>query len=335
VIHENSRPAFNAKTSCTSPHPRLLIQNGTTPWQPRKNISSKTPVFLVPWYVSTCRSFVICRRAIVSVCSSHHIRVISIEYDRTSPVSLSCRKRWFYPSPELDAYWIREFSSDFDAYRHEKLLNQPGEYCQLEENPLGSLSLTILYSHFPRAQLRHKQRQNNGILTPMMVVNSHLGPKHKVVQEACLEATYTAMHHLHPLRFDPIERQFFFLPMLDVEALSSQRVAVARIADLVEEAQRIHRPYLNSVLDYAKAHQDVINRFNRFPQRNLLLGRKNTADEELYLATEGKDWEKLILSTMVVSDRGKPQAATPIGAGSAASNTAAPDAGATPKDVKQ
>jgi uncharacterized protein (DUF924 family) len=214
---------------------------------------------------------------------------------------MGCRKRWFAPSPEIDNYWVKEFSDDFNSYRQEKLMNQPGEYASLESTPLGSLSLSILYSHFPRAQLRAKSRVNNGILTPMMIVNSHVGPKHKVVEEACLEATYTAMHHLHPLRFDLVERIFYFMPMLEIESLSSQRVAMARISDLIEEAPRIHRPFLSSMLDFSKAHHDVINRFGRFPQRNALLGRPNTPDEDAYLADEGKDWQRILISTQLVN----------------------------------
>ena len=35
-----------------------------------------------------------------------------------------------------------------------------------------------------------------------------------------------------------------------------------------------------SMLDYARKHHDVIQRFGRFPHRNAILGRKPTALEE-------------------------------------------------------
>ena len=42
-----------------------------------------------------------------------------------------------------------------------------------------------------------------------------------------------------------------------------------------------------SVLDFARRHKDVIERFGRFPHRNAILGRTSTADEQAYLAEPG------------------------------------------------
>ena len=47
------------------------------------------------------------------------------------------------------------------------------------------------------------------------------------------------------------------------------------------------REYLLGTLDYAHKHQDVIERFGRFPHRNAILGRPSTAQENDYLAQPG------------------------------------------------
>lgn len=180
-------------------------------------------------------------------------------------------------------------------------MNVPGPYTELETDPHGSLALTLLYSQVPRAVLRYAQAENNGVLSPLDVINSSFGPKGKLTEESCLEATYTALHELHPLKFDCIERSFYFLPMLNIESLNSQKVAVARISDLEVDAPRIHRPYFAALREYAEGHLDIITRFGRFPNRNVMMGRTNTPDEDEYLRDECKDWERVLISNRIIN----------------------------------
>lgn len=42
--------------------------------------------------------------------------------------------------------------------------------------------------------------------------------------------------------------------------------------------------YLESQLQFAHAHMEVIQQWGRFPHRNVLLGRANTPEEETSLA---------------------------------------------------
>lgn len=42
----------------------------------------------------------------------------------------------------------------------------------------------------------------------------------------------------------------------------------------------------NATVRFAKIHLDAIVRFKRYPHRNKILGRENTADENEYLAKE-------------------------------------------------
>ena len=41
------------------------------------------------------------------------------------------------------------------------------------------------------------------------------------------------------------------------------------------------------MLDYARRHREVIERFGRFPHRNAILGRASTAEEIAYLKKPG------------------------------------------------
>lgn len=69
------------------------------------------------------------------------------------------------------------------------------------------------------------------------------------------------------------EKQFLYLPFEHSEDAGDQRMAVGLIATLGDaEASR-----------YAIAHQDIIERFGRFPHRNAILGRPSTPEEIAFL----------------------------------------------------
>jgi uncharacterized protein (DUF924 family) len=53
--------------------------------------------------------------------------------------------------------------------------------------------------------------------------------------------------------------------------------------------EQVYRPYLRAHLDYGDAHGAVIGRFGRFPFRNAILGRTDTADERAYIQQKWAD----------------------------------------------
>lgn len=74
------------------------------------------------------------------------------------------------------------------------------------------------------------------------------------------------------------ERQFFYLPFEHSENDADQARAIELIdARLTSDLHKVH----------ARAHQKVIARFGRFPNRNAALGRKNTPEESEWLARGG------------------------------------------------
>ena len=76
---------------------------------------------------------------------------------------------------------------------------------------------------------------------------------------------------------DAKRRIFFYMPFEHSEVLADQDQAVELISRLDDE----------EYTRYAHAHRDVIVRFGRFPHRNAILGRENTAEETAYLAQPG------------------------------------------------
>jgi len=75
------------------------------------------------------------------------------------------------------------------------------------------------------------------------------------------------------------ERQFFYLPFEHSEDPADQALAVGLMAERLASDP--------DMLLHARAHQQVIARYGRFPTRNAALGRATTAEEQQYLHQGG------------------------------------------------
>ncbi|MBI1217427.1 MAG: DUF924 family protein [Rhodobacteraceae bacterium] len=75
------------------------------------------------------------------------------------------------------------------------------------------------------------------------------------------------------------DRQFFYLPYEHSEVAADQEAAV--------ELMKTRLPGSPDNLLHARAHQDIIRRFGRFPFRNAALGRDTTPEEAAFLAEGG------------------------------------------------
>ena len=73
----------------------------------------------------------------------------------------------------------------------------------------------------------------------------------------------------------PEQQVFLFMPFMHSEALADQERSV----------HLFQQPGLEQSLGFARHHQELIRRFGRFPHRNAILGRVNTAEEMAYLVS--------------------------------------------------
>jgi uncharacterized protein (DUF924 family) len=71
--------------------------------------------------------------------------------------------------------------------------------------------------------------------------------------------------------------------MQHAEDLAMQERQLAAFRALLREATPELRPALESSVEFALLHRDLIARFGRFPHRNRALGRASTPDEEKFL----------------------------------------------------
>lgn len=76
------------------------------------------------------------------------------------------------------------------------------------------------------------------------------------------------------------ERQFFYLPLMHAEDAALQKQCVAQFEALKQEVE--------GILGFATRHAAIIERFGRFPHRNMIVGRTSTAEEDAFIAAEGR-----------------------------------------------
>ena len=78
-------------------------------------------------------------------------------------------------------------------------------------------------------------------------------------------------------------RAFFYHPFEHSESLTEQNRAVALFEAFVEDVDHEWRDFAEGFLGFARGHREVVARFGRFPHRNEVMKRANSAAETDYL----------------------------------------------------
>jgi len=78
----------------------------------------------------------------------------------------------------------------------------------------------------------------------------------------------------------PERAVFLLMPLMHAEHADAQALSVARFEALGLEAN----------IEFARDHAAVIEKFGRFPSRNMALNRASTPEEEAYLSQPGVGW---------------------------------------------
>lgn len=88
----------------------------------------------------------------------------------------------------------------------------------------------------------------------------------------------------------PIQRVFWYMPLEHSEDPAHQNRSVALFRELMDEVDDELRETLRVNLDFAVRHEEIIQRFGRFPHRNAILGRTSTAEELAFLDEPGSSF---------------------------------------------
>jgi len=160
-------------------------------------------------------------------------------------------ERWFGHNDLFDATFGRHFLDAHHAAARR-------EYEDWLDSAEGALALLILVDQLPR--------------------NCFRGSAHAYATDGlALHYAKCAVAAGFDYQVRPELRLFFYLPFAHSEDPAEQARSVAL-------HQRLGEPEANK---WAVLHQDIIDRFGRFPHRNSALGRESTPEERQYLDEGG------------------------------------------------
>ncbi len=163
-------------------------------------------------------------------------------------------EHWYKASDAVDADITRRFGSLHDAAAR----------CELSawrETPEGRLAEVIVLDQFSR--------------------NIFRGQAAAFAQDAlALALAQEAVRGGADAALPPERRAFFYLPYMHSESAVIHADAL-RLFD---------QPGLENNLDFERQHKAIIDRFGRYPHRNLVLGRVSSPEEFAFLATPGSSF---------------------------------------------
>jgi uncharacterized protein (DUF924 family) len=177
---------------------------------------------------------------------------------------------WFGDEPVARAEWFRKDAA-FDALIGERfgaLIAQAlaGGFAAWADSADTALARILLLDQFTRNVFRDTPRAFAGDALALAAARAMVARG----QDAVLP---------------PLRRAFVYLPFEHAEEMGAQRESLALHAALVRDD-----PTLASQAEYAKRHTDIVERFGRFPHRNLVLGRVSSDEELAFLQQPGSSF---------------------------------------------
>ena len=169
------------------------------------------------------------------------------------------RPEWFRKSDAFD----REIESRFAPLIARAL---DGELGAWDATPQGTLARIVVLDQFTRNVFRGTPRAFGG-------------------DALALAAAQALVARGADELLTPLQRVFAYLPFEHAESLAMQ-----------DESMRLFTRLCSgdvgfaSQLDYARRHREIVQRFGRFPHRNLIVGRVSTAEELAFLEQPGSSF---------------------------------------------
>ena len=170
---------------------------------------------------------------------------------------------WFVETtPE---FWFKK-DDDFDAAIQERFGKAvtealAGRLDRWANDADGCLALIVMLDQFTRNMFRHSARAFSG---DEMALALSL----RCVERKYLDAAQASYCH------------FMLMPMMHSEDIGIQNMSLPLFEQYTS----------NLTCEYAVKHRDIIARFGRFPQRNAMLGRPSSRDEEQFLTQPGSSF---------------------------------------------
>jgi uncharacterized protein (DUF924 family) len=163
-------------------------------------------------------------------------------------------KQWWATSDDLDM----EIEARFGA------LHYAAGHCELygwRQSAKGRLAEIIVLDQFSRNIYRNH-------------------PNAFAYDSLALALAQTAVAANADHELDINQRAFFYMPYMHSESRLIHEVAVALF----------NQPGMEANLQFELRHKDIIDRFGRYPHRNVILGRTSTPEEISFLKTAGSSF---------------------------------------------
>ncbi len=171
--------------------------------------------------------------------------IIHFWFEETAP------QQWFQNNPALDEAIKDRFGTTLE-------MADDGLCNTWSVDVDGCLALVLLLDQFPR----HVYRGT---------------PQSLATDEKALLVAKQALHKGFDQVLDPVKRGFLYIPFQHSENLNDQKRSVELYGAMKDDNP--------TGFMYAERHYTPIEKFNRFPHRNEVLGRESTAEEIEFLKT--------------------------------------------------
>lgn len=171
------------------------------------------------------------------------------------------QKRWFTKDPHFDALIRERFLQTYTQRRA----------APPKESVLEIVSSIVLFDQFPRNMFRG---------TADMFATDDLA----------MSLSLETLKHPEEQDLPFSYRAFVLMPLMHSENILYQEMCVQGFTSLHDQYKGKTRQAAAKNLNFAVAHQNIIERFGRFPHRNELLERQSTQEELDFLKTKGSSF---------------------------------------------
>lgn len=176
----------------------------------------------------------------------------------SDPAAAHARNRfWYRATIQIDCAIKDRFEDVHASIRNGRLLHW-GEGAE------GALAVVIVLDQFSRNMFR--------------------GQREAFGQDSLARAiTVRALDREFDDQLSVPGKVFLCHPFTHSESPIDQDRAVNTYALMVDRVSDDWKPFVQSFVNHAKGHRDLIQRFGRFPHRNAAMLRQSTTEEESYL----------------------------------------------------
>jgi len=166
----------------------------------------------------------------------------------------STPKDWFAKNETFDNKIISQFSETYDAATK-------GELYDWRLTPDGRLAEIIVLDQFSRNMFRNSSRA------------FHFDSLAVILSQQAIDLG-------EDLELPLESRKFVYMPFMHSESLVIHKLAMKAFS----------QPGLEDNLEYEIRHRQIIERFGRYPHRNIVLGRQSTQAEIDFLKQPGSSF---------------------------------------------